>query len=252
MIRPLGRSRGTAVQIGQLAEILNRKSPMREPGANSWIVQNRAGALSRTRRLAVVAFGLVLGIGLVMSAGVARAQDDEEDDKTFEEKIIDRIMAGVGGTNMENRGIDYRERSPLVVPPKLDLPPPEAAKSEVKDPNWPKDPDVARGKVATAARKTRKYETPEQAARIRTPSQLKFGRPAAPARPANDPVQRGASNKPIRSPAHSSRPAHGDIGPSGDVSTSKWLAGPGHHGPAQAGRHADDLVEGGLRRCDPG
>src|SRR6202048_966396 len=137
MIRPLGRSRGTAVQIGQLAEILNRKSAMREPGANGWIVQNRAGALTRTRRLAVVAFGLVLGIGLVMSAGVARAQDDDEDDKPFEEKIIDGIMAGVGGTNMENRGIDYRERSPLVVPPKLDLPPPEAVSSEVKSGKLP-------------------------------------------------------------------------------------------------------------------
>src|ERR1700692_135829 len=128
MIRPLGRSRGTAVQIGQLAEILNRKSPMREPGANSWIVQNRAGALTCTRRL----------------AGVARAQDDEEDDKTFEEKIIDGIMAGVGGTNMENRGIDYRERSPLVVPPRLDLPPPAAASDPAKGANWPKDPDESR------------------------------------------------------------------------------------------------------------
>jgi len=59
-----------------------------------------------------------------MTAGVARAQDDEEDEKTFEEKIIEGIMAGIGGTNMENRGIDYRERSPLVVPPKIDLPPP--------------------------------------------------------------------------------------------------------------------------------
>ena len=36
-------------------------------------------------------------------------------------------MAGIGGTNMDSRGIDYRERSPLVVPPQLDLPPPVAA-----------------------------------------------------------------------------------------------------------------------------
>ena len=78
-----------------------------------------------------------------MTAGAARAGDDDEDDKTFEEKIIEGIMAGIGGTNMENRGIDYRERSPLVVPPKLDLPPPAAAAAEVKAPNWPKDPDEA-------------------------------------------------------------------------------------------------------------
>ena len=74
----------------------------------------------RALRIAAAA----LGIGLVMTVGVARAQDDDDDDRTFEEKIIGDIMAGIGATNMENRGIDYRERSPLVVPPKLDLPPP--------------------------------------------------------------------------------------------------------------------------------
>ena len=57
-------------------------------------------------------------------------------------------MRGIGGTNMENRGIDYRERSPLVVPPKLDLPPPAATAAEVKAPNWPKDPDEQRRKAA--------------------------------------------------------------------------------------------------------
>ena len=89
-----------------------------------------------------------------MAAGPVRAGDDEdEDDKTFEEKIIEGIMRGIGGTNMENRGIEYRERSPLVVPPKLDLPPPAATAAEVKAPNWPKDPDEQRRKAAIAARK---------------------------------------------------------------------------------------------------
>ena len=88
-----------------------------------------------------------------MTAGAARAQDDDDDDKTFEEKIIEGIMAGIGGTNMENRGIEYRERSPLVVPPKIDLPPPESVTDEVKTKNWPKDPDEARRKAAIAARK---------------------------------------------------------------------------------------------------
>src|SRR6266550_5158340 len=100
------------------------------------MVRNSPGALRRTLRLAVVA----VGVGLVLTAGAARAEDDDEDDKTFEEKIIEGLMAGIGGTNMENRGIEYRERSPLVVPPKRDLRPPEQVKSEIKDPNWPKDP----------------------------------------------------------------------------------------------------------------
>ena len=119
-------------------------------------------------RLAAVA----LGIGLVMAAGPVRAGDDEddEDDKTFEEKVIEGIMKGLGGTNMENRGIDYRERSPLVVPPSLNLPPP-ASSAEAKVPNWPKDPDEQRRKAAIAARKNTNKD-PREASRILTPSEL--------------------------------------------------------------------------------
>jgi hypothetical protein len=147
--------------------MLNRKSAMREPGANGWIVQNSSGALTRTLRLAIVA----LGVGLVMTAGAARAQHADEDDKTFEEKIIEGIFAGIGGTNMDNRGIDYRERSPLVVPPKLDLPPPESVRSEVKAPNWPKDPDEARRKAAIERRK-KENKDPREASRVLMPSEL--------------------------------------------------------------------------------
>src|SRR5260221_12618584 len=116
--------------------------------ASGGTVQKSSRALTRALRLAAIA----LGIGLVMTAGAVRAQEDDEDDKTFEEKVIEGIMAGIGGTNMENRGIEYRERSPLVVPPKIDLPPPETVSKEVKDANWPKDPDESRRKAAIAAR----------------------------------------------------------------------------------------------------
>jgi hypothetical protein len=170
---------------------------MRETEASNWIMQTSPAALRRALRLSVVA----LGIGLVMAAGAARAQDDDEDDKTFEEKVIEGIMAGIGGTNMDNRGIDYRERSPLVVPPKLDLPPPVAASSEVKDPNWPKDPDEARRKAAIARRK-KENKDPVEAARVLTPSELNAGRTAAPVRTNNDPVQPGDSiNNPVLSPS---------------------------------------------------
>src|ERR1700682_5650963 len=168
---------------------------MRRTEASGWVEQNSPRALSRGLRLAVIA----LGVGLVMTAGAARAQDDDEDDKTFEEKIIEGIMAGIGGTNMENRGIEYRERSPLVVPPRLDLPPPAAASNEVKDANWPKDPDESKRKAAIAARKKSKPD-PIEASRILTPSELNAARTAAPARTNNDPVQPGNSfNNPILS-----------------------------------------------------
>jgi hypothetical protein len=104
--------------------------------------------LTRAARLSAIA----LGVGLLFAANAARAGDDD-DEPTFEEKIIGGIMKGLGGVNMDNSGIDYRERSPLVVPPKLDLPPPASASAEVKAPNWPKDPDEARRKAYLAAKK---------------------------------------------------------------------------------------------------
>src|SRR5262249_31129544 len=111
-----------ACPAGQVAsKCVSRNSAMRKTEANGWMVRAR---LSRAAWLTAAA----LGIGLVVASGPVRAADDEdEDDKTFEEKVIEGIMRGLGGTNMENRGIDYRERSPLVVPPKLDLPPPGQA-----------------------------------------------------------------------------------------------------------------------------
>jgi hypothetical protein len=164
---------------------------MRQTEAGGWRLQ---GTLLR---VAVVA----LGIGMVMASGVARAQDDEDDeDKSFEDKAIEAIMHGIGGTNMDNRGIDYRERSPLVVPPKLDLPPPATASADIKAPNWPKDPDEKRRKAAIAARKKSKPD-PMQAARPLTPDELNVGRTAAPARTSNEPIQPGVSTNPVLSPS---------------------------------------------------
>src|SRR3954452_6356212 len=145
--------------------------------ASDWTVQKSSGMLTRGLRLSAIA----LGVGLVVMSGAVRAQDDDEDDKTFEEKIIEGIMAGIGGTNMENRGIDYRERSPLVVPPKIDLPPPASTSAETKAPNWPKDPDEQRRKAAAAARK-KENKDPALQARILTPAELAVGKTAAPQR----------------------------------------------------------------------
>jgi hypothetical protein len=171
---------------------------MRDTEASGWIVQNPLLIPWRGLKLAAIA----LGVGLVVIAGAARAADDDEDEKTFEEKIIEGIMTGIGGTNMENRGIEYRERSPLVVPPRLDLPPPASTSSEVLAPNWPKDPDVQRNKAAAAARKKGSKPTPREAATPLTPSELNAGRVAAPARTNNDPIQPGTSaNNPMLSPS---------------------------------------------------
>jgi hypothetical protein len=140
---------------------------MRETGTSGWGVHMSSDALLRTLRVAAIA----AGIGLIMSAGAARAQDDEEDDSSISEKIIGGLMHGLGGTNMDNTGIDYRERSPLVVPPRTDLPPP--APDPASAANWPKDPDVQARQARAAERK--KVGRPEEileAARPLTPSEM--------------------------------------------------------------------------------
>ncbi len=153
---------------------------MRRTEASGWMAKTSSLARRRTVRLSAVA----LGIGLLVVSGAARAQDDDEDDKTFEEKIIEGVMHGIGATNMENSGIDYRERSPLVVPPKLDLPPPVTAKQEANVPNWPKDPDEARRKAMLEKRKKDKKDTRDAVAvqrdqtRPLSPSELNVARTA--------------------------------------------------------------------------
>jgi hypothetical protein len=151
---------------------------MRKTGTNGLMLLKSPSALTRAARVSAIA----LGVGLLFASNAARAGDDE-DEPTFEEKIITGIMRGLGGINMDNSGIDYRERSPLVVPPKLDLPPPASSSAEVKVPNWPKDPDEARRKAIIAARKKDAHKDAVQASRdasrILTPDELNKGRTAA-------------------------------------------------------------------------
>lgn len=155
----------------------------------------------RAARLAAVA----AGIGFVVTSGVARAQDDDNDE-TFEEKIIHNIMTGIGATNMESKGIDYRERSPLVIPPKIDLPPPGSASAEINNvPNWPKDPDLQRRKQEAAANRRRKPE-PWESGQTILPSKLAQGgaamrKEARNAQPSDQPGKPVGNENPSLSPS---------------------------------------------------
>ena len=77
------------------------------------------------------------GALLALPAATASAQDDED---TFEQKIIKNILGGMG-VDVGRPGIDYRERSPLVIPPTRDLPPPQAGDVSARNPAWPREPD---------------------------------------------------------------------------------------------------------------
>jgi hypothetical protein len=51
----------------------------------------------------------------------------------------------------DEAGIDYRERSPLVVPPDMTLPPPQTKSLVERTPNWPLDQDIKRARAYAAA-----------------------------------------------------------------------------------------------------
>jgi hypothetical protein len=166
-----------------------------------------SGSMRRDSRqglwLALKFSAVALGIGLVMSAGPVRAgDDDDDDDMTFEEKLIDNLMTGLGGKSMEKKGIEYRERSPLVVPPSLDLPPPASADAK-NAPNWPKDPDEKRRQQAIAQRKKAGNKSADYLKEIQplSPAELNAHR-TGPQQASNDPPAPGSnSNHPTMSPA---------------------------------------------------
>jgi hypothetical protein len=80
--------------------------------------------------------GAVMGLFLVIGQGTAIAQENDEDDDTFEQKIIKGVLGGIG-LDVGRQGIDYSERAPLVIPPSTDLPPPQTATAP--PPDWPKE-----------------------------------------------------------------------------------------------------------------
>jgi len=63
------------------------------------------------------------------------------------EQFYDGVMSAIG-LQREKPGINYRERSPLVVPRDSTLPPPQAATTN--NPNWPVDPEVKQARALAA------------------------------------------------------------------------------------------------------
>jgi hypothetical protein len=89
-------------------------------------------------------------LALCGSTAVALADDTLSSGSSFYDEMLQII--GVNGGN----NIDYSERSPLVVPPTRDLPPP-AADAAPAVPNWPKDPDIRRRAQARATEKPKPH-----------------------------------------------------------------------------------------------
>ncbi|MEX2035456.1 MAG: hypothetical protein WEA28_09725 [Xanthobacteraceae bacterium] len=134
---------------------------------------------SGKRRQSRVVLAALLG-ALVLIGGTglgARAEDDE--DEAADAKFLHSVMQALGLRRAGDTGIQYRERSPLVLPSGSQLPPPEKNKPAAKAPDWPDDPDVKRAKaMKEAARKERRLN-PEEVGPL-LPSQYNLPAGAAP------------------------------------------------------------------------
>ena len=99
------------------------------------------------------AFGLTLGAAMLMGPAPARAA---ENDPSFDQKVMQSIMDGLGFKKDGEATINYQQRPPLVIPPSRELPPPESTDAvTANNPAWPKDPDVARRKMEAAMERSR-------------------------------------------------------------------------------------------------
>jgi hypothetical protein len=118
-------------------------------------------------RLARMACGCALACLLgVAAAGPASAEDD----------FFSSVMHGLGLRNGTESGIDYRERSPLVIPPKRELPAPERASVE-SNPAWPVDPEIKAKKESAELESTgNSSQAIEDNSRPLRPDQLTPGR----------------------------------------------------------------------------
>ena len=128
------------------------------------------GKWLRAAFIAAVALTLTLG----HTTRPAFAEEDEEVKwDTIDNKILRGILTGLGLKKDGEAGIDYHERSPLVVPPSRDLPLPQnAATMTSTNPAWPKDPDVTRKKTAKKKQKNT-VESEEADMRQLSPSELR-------------------------------------------------------------------------------
>jgi hypothetical protein len=105
-----------------------------------------------TKFCAGAALGLALGAAMLATSLPARAADDEV---PLDKKIFRGVLESLG-LKRDGEGINYQERGPLVIPPRLDLPPPEKADQvAAKNPAWPKDADVRRRKVEAELERNR-------------------------------------------------------------------------------------------------
>ncbi|MDQ2081890.1 hypothetical protein RA307_17020 [Xanthobacteraceae bacterium Astr-EGSB] len=136
---------------------------------------------TKLKRALIATGAMVL---VVASSGLACAADDDDDDDAPDIKFFRSVLGGLGLKGPNDSQIEYRERSPLVLPPSVDQLPPPAAEAQPSAANWPVDQDVQRRREAREVRKkqgnrSKDWETDARALR---PDQMTPGAGTAAAR----------------------------------------------------------------------
>jgi len=139
--------------------------------AVKWMIAMGNDALKLRHGLAACACVVLLGFAGSLGAQAQTQADPDED--SFEQAIIKNIMGGLG-VDVGRPGIDYRERSPLVIPPTLDLPPPVAANPSAANPAWPREPERKRSAAAIRQNARATTEDPGTTS-VLTPEELRRG-----------------------------------------------------------------------------
>src|SRR5258708_33149507 len=161
------------------------------------------------RNFTRLALAATLGMAMVMGcAGTFAHAADDDDDELLELKLFKGILKG-RGLRKDGAGIEYRERSPLVLPPGNQLnvlPSPEDVANSKKAANWPDDPDIKRVKLRREQERKRKPQDPGVDDKPLSPSQMMEGKPTAGPTP----------------PRAGRRPAKPEEGPPAPGRTPEW------------------------------
>jgi hypothetical protein len=116
-----------------------------------------------TRKFSRFAVATVFGAAVMIGcAGSYAHAADDDDDEMIDTKAFRYLLQGLG-LRRDGASIDYRERSPLVLPPGKELnqlPSPEDASRAKQVSNWPDDPDLKRTRVRKEAERKRKPMEP--------------------------------------------------------------------------------------------
>ena len=97
--------------------------------------------------IGIARIGLVAA-GLTAAAFATSAQAQEGE-------LVKKLLSGIGVVPEERDPIEYRERAPLVLPPRMELRDPgQAGSAAARNPQWPNDPDVAERRRRDAEART--------------------------------------------------------------------------------------------------